>query len=259
MNTRSLLRKLANYYPQRLAESYDTVGLQCGQLKEQTNKIALALDFDEDVLKQLADFKPDLIITHHPFLFGGKERALFGNPEKESVYTEIMNKNIPVMAYHTNFDAGVKFGMNDLLMEQLGFENFVSLSDCDFMKGAILDEPMSREDFIKMVLKSFDLEYGLVLPYGKDVIKSCAIVGGGFSRGWRIAKDSGYDIYISGDCPHNVRRDIINAKYNYLDLPHEIERVFIQGMKKVLLSIDPTLEIKTIDHEVVPYVINAKN
>ena len=70
-----------------------------------------------------------------------------------------------------------------------------------------------------------------------------------------LARDEGCDIFISGDAPHYVRREIVNAKYNYLDMPHEIEKVFMPAMKEILLNIDPTLEIMTVDHEKLPKVI----
>ena len=86
-------------------------------------------------------------------------------------------------------------------------------------------------------------------------MKKVGIVGGGGSRGWRLAKEEGCDIYISGDAPHYVRRDIVNAKFNYLDMPHEIEKIFMPTMKNILLSYDPMLEIMTVNHEKLPKVI----
>ena len=63
------------------------------------------------------------------------------------------------------------------------------------------------------------------------------------------------DIYISGDAPHYLRRDVINDKFNYLDVPHEVERVFIYHMESILKSIDNDLEILCIDHEIEPDII----
>ncbi|MBR2505538.1 MAG: Nif3-like dinuclear metal center hexameric protein [Bacilli bacterium] len=82
------------------------------------------------------------------------------------------------------------------------------------------------------------------------------MVGGGGSRGWRLAKEENADIYISGDAPHHVRRDIINNKFNYLDLPHEIEKIFMPTLGKILIDLDNELEIIMINHEKEPKVIN---
>ena len=42
---------------------------------------------------------------------------------------------------------------------------------------------------------------------------------------------------------------------NYLDLPHEIEKIFMPQMKKLLLEMDDSLEIIIVDHEKLPKVI----
>ena len=69
------------------------------------------------------------------------------------------------------------------------------------------------------------------------------------------AQKEGYDIFISGDIPHHGRREVVLRKYNYLDLPHEIEKIFMPQMEETLLSIDPTLEIVKVDHEELPILI----
>ena len=43
--------------------------------------------------------------------------------------------------------------------------------------------------------------------------------------------------------------------WNYLDLPHEIEKIFMPTMKKLLLEIDDSFDITIIDHEELPKVI----
>jgi putative NIF3 family GTP cyclohydrolase 1 type 2 len=114
---------------------------------------------------------------------------------------------------------------------------------------------MSAEEFAKMANKAFNVHYSLLINKGKKEIRSVAIIGGGGSGNWPIAKDNGYDIYVSGDAPHHVRRDIVNAKYNYLDMPHEIEKIFMPTMKKLIHELDESIEIVVIDHEVEPTVI----
>ena len=89
----------------------------------------------------------------------------------------------------------------------------------------------------------------------EKTVETVAIVGGGGSREFRIAQDEGYDIFISGDIPHHARRDVLSEHYNFLDVSHEVERIFMPQMKKLLLEIDPTLEVEIIDHEVIPELI----
>ena len=38
-------------------------------------------------------------------------------------------------------------------------------------------------------------------------------------------------------------------------MPHEIEKIFIPTMKKIIRDLDDSLELITIDHEIEPLVI----
>ena len=122
MKTKVLLKKLAKFFPKSLAESYDHVGLQCGKIKEETNKILLCLDYDEDVYQYIIDNnlvkEIDLIISHHPFIFGTRAKVLKNDPLKKELYDKTVALDIPVYSYHTNFDSGNR-GMNDALAKKL--------------------------------------------------------------------------------------------------------------------------------------------
>jgi putative NIF3 family GTP cyclohydrolase 1 type 2 len=92
MNTRSLLRSLAVYYPQRLRESYDLGGLMVGKLPLETKKIFLCLDFDDEVYPLALKEKPDLILTHHPFFFGTRNKILKEDPVKAALYEKMLKR-----------------------------------------------------------------------------------------------------------------------------------------------------------------------
>ena len=255
MKTKLLIRKLATRFPKRLAKFYhDHVGLMTGKLPEEVNKIVLCLDFDWEVLPLIKENKPDLIITHHPFFYGTKYQVFKRDKNKEMLCNEIDTLGVPVYSMHTNFDSG-KGGMNDALTEALGLKNVYmpELEPC--MRIGELEKAMPVEEFAKFAKATLGMDYGLLIAEGPEMVKKVGIVGGGGSRDWPVARDEGCDIYISGDAPHHVRRSIVNEKFNYLDLPHEVEKIFMPQMKKILLFIDPTLEILIVDHEELPKVI----
>ena len=254
MKTRSLLKQLGDRYPKRLAEGYDHPGLQVGHLKEETHRILLALDFDDQVFPLLEEFKPDLIITHHPFIFGKKRYVLASDPVKEALYKKMEALDIPILSYHTNFDAA-SGGMNDALAEKLGLVDVKPLETAPMARGGKLKEPMEIHAFAQYAKERFKVAYGLLIHEGKDVVSSVALIGGGGSREYLNAMLEGYDIYLSGDAPHHCRREIVLNHYNYIDFPHEIEHVFMEQMEKVLLSLDPDLTILKVDHEKLPEVI----
>lgn len=255
MNTRSLLNKLAKQFPKRYAKAnHDFVGLMVGKLPNEVHKIVLCLDCDWDIFPLIKEEKPDLVLTHHPLIYGYRSRVFKRDPSKKELCDALEDIGVPVYSMHTNFDTG-KGGMNDALSEALGLIDVKVIEGNIMMRGGKLPSPMKVSDFAKYANKCFKVDYSLLINKGKEIIESVALIGGGGSGNWPIAKDAGYDIYISGDCPHHVRREIINAKYNYLDMPHEIEKIFIPQMKKIIHSMDDSIEIVCIDHEKEPTVI----
>lgn len=254
MKTAILLNKLAHYYPQRLRDKGDFGGLMEGKLPSEIHKIMLCLDFDDELYLHALQEKPDLIITHHPFIFGTKFKVLSEDPIKKDLYLRMEKAGIPIYSYHTNFDSGTP-GMNDELAEKLSLGSVHPLQSSIMARGGILPKPMEVHAFAHYAKERLGVAYGLLIAEGKKEISSVALIGGG---GWRenvLAQQEGYDIFLSGDCPHHGRREIVLRHYNYLDLPHEIEKAFMSRMTKTLLIIDHSLEIVSFDHEQLPEVI----
>ena len=255
MNTKSLLNKLGKRFPKKYAKmNHDFVGLMTGKLPEEIRKIVLCLDCDWEIFDKIKEEKPDLVLTHHPLVYGLRSRVFKRDPSKKELCDALDAINVPVYSMHTNFDTGLG-GMNDALAEALHLRNVKVIEDNIMMRGGELESSMSAEEFAKMANKAFGVQYSLLINKGKKEIKNVAIIGGGGSGNWPIAKNNGYDIYVSGDAPHHIRRDIVNAKYNYLDMPHEIEKIFMPTMKKLIHELDESIEIVIINHEVEPTVI----
>ena len=256
MNTIRLLRKLSVRFPKSIKSRGDRIGLMSGKLPENVNNILLCLDFDDTVYDMLPSLKhkPDLILTHHPFIYGTRYRVLKRDPVKADLVARIEKLGIPIYSMHTNFDTG-KGGMNDALAEALHLSEIKSLEKVPMARGGCLIKKMEIHEFAKYANECLDLEYSHLIHAGKDEIETVAVVGGAGSREFVNVMLEGYDIFLSGDIPHHARRDIISNHYNFLDVSHEVERIFMPQMKKLLLEIDPTLNVEIIDHEKLPELI----
>ena len=255
MKTSSLLNKLAKRFPKRIAkENHDFVGLMTGKLPKEVNKILLALDCDWEIFPIIKKEKPDLVLTHHPLVYGYKSKVFARDPSKKELCDALDQIGVPVYSMHTNFDSG-KGGMNDTLAAALGLENVEINSINPMMRAGELKEAMDATEFAYYANKCLNAEYSRLINAGKKKVKKIAIIGGAGSGNWVIAKESGYDLFISGDAPHHVRREIVNGKYNYLDMPHEIEKIFVPRMKKIIQEMDDSIKIIEVDHEVLPKLI----
>lgn len=255
MKTKTLLVKLAKMFPKRYAkENHDFVGLMCGRLPENVNKIVLCLDMDESIFEDIKKINPDLVLTHHPFIYGPKSKVLKHDEKKRLLVEKMEEIGVPVYSMHTNFDTG-KNGMNDALSNALGLKNVYIPESNKMMRIGYLENPMEVHEFARFAKERLNVSYGLLIAEGKPTINKVGIIGGGGSRDYIYALEEGCDIYISGDVPHHVRRGVVTDKFNYLDLPHEIEKIFMPQMKKILLSFDPNLEIICLDQEQLPEII----
>ncbi|MCR5185381.1 MAG: Nif3-like dinuclear metal center hexameric protein [Bacilli bacterium] len=255
MKTNILLNKLAKRFPKKYAKmNHDFVGLMVGKKPEEVHKIVLVLDLDWEIFDKVKEVKPDIVITHHPFIYGPKGKILKYDISKKTLFDALNEEGIVVYSYHTNFDTG-RGGMNDALAALLSLKDVYTPEKEIMMRIGYLDKPMEVHDFARYAVKAFNVDYALLVNYGKKMVQKIGIVGGGGSRDYKVALLEECDIYISGDAPHHVRRDVINDKFNYLDMPHEIEHAFMPQMKKILLEIDDSLEVITFDHEKLPEVI----
>ncbi|MCQ2742372.1 MAG: Nif3-like dinuclear metal center hexameric protein [Bacilli bacterium] len=254
MKQRSLLRALACYYPKSIREEFDFGGLMAGRIPDNIQKVLICLDFDDEVLPLAIKTHPDIIITHHPFFFGTPVHVMKEDPIKKKLYENVLKNSLCVYSLHTNFDAGHP-GMNDALAEALELTDVVEVKESPMMRGGRLKEPMEVHEFAKYAKEKLNVDYGLLIACGKQTIETVALIGGGGWHDNKLAQEKGFDIYISGDIPHHGRRDVVLRHYNYLDLPHEIENIFVDRMKRTLLEIDPSLEIVECVHEKLPEVI----
>lgn len=250
MNERSLIRRINKLFPPSSSEVWDFPGFQCGvRHPERTvNKVLLCLDFTEDVLDEAKRYRPDLILTHHPFFFGKKKEVLSTDAKKIYLTQEIEKLDCPLYSYHTDYDKG-EYGMNDTLLSILGMKR-IKVADDGLMRLATIEKKMTIEELVDDVKAKLHLPFLLYLKGEKKEIEKIALVAGGDSSAYFNALSLGADCYLSGDCPHHTRLEMRRYGINYIELPHEVEEIgFLKGMKEALETICPSFDISCFAFE----------
>lgn len=248
MNELKFLTNLYRRFPKNSSEIWDFPGFQCGikNPNKEIKKILLCLDYYEDVYLEVIKFKPDIIITHHPFFFGKRNEVLNSDCKKILLEKQVQELKIPLYSFHTNFDKGNE-GMNDTFISYMGFKKDEIFMD-NLMRSFTFNTPISMIDLIKLLCDKFNFES---LDYllneesknGKLLNKGAVILGGG-SNEYFNALSMSSDVFISGDCPHHTRLEMRRYNINYIDLPHEAEeKMFLLGMSKAIKNIDSSIEI----------------
>lgn len=119
----STLEKVA---PLAYQESYDNAGLLVGDSSKEATATLLSLDITEEVIDEAIEKNCNLIVCHHPLIFGGLKKITGANLVERCVIKAIQN-NIAIYASHTNIDS-VYGGVNDKICEKLQLKNCKILS-----------------------------------------------------------------------------------------------------------------------------------
>ena len=126
MLIRDIISEIEQFAPPAYQESYDNSGLLVGNKNEKVTGALLSVDCTEDVIDEAIKLKCNLIVAHHPIIFGGLKRLTGANYVERTVIKAIQN-NIAIYACHTNLD-NVKHGVNAKIAEKLGLTNLKILS-----------------------------------------------------------------------------------------------------------------------------------
>ncbi len=130
---RDIISYLEGMAPPSLQESYDNSGLQVGDPGMSVSGVLVALDASEDVLLEAEKLGFNLVLTHHPVIFGGL-KSLSGRSGPERIVKMAIQKEIAIYSGHTNFDA-ITGGVNTALANRLGLVDQKILSP---MSGRLL-------------------------------------------------------------------------------------------------------------------------
>jgi len=104
VNSKKIAKLIEEIAPLVTAESWDNVGFQVGNKNIEINRIMVALEITEEVLDEAINKNIDLIVTHHPLIFGNINKVTTDNKVQEFIIKMIKN-NINLYVAHTNIDA----------------------------------------------------------------------------------------------------------------------------------------------------------
>lgn len=119
MQIKDVTQYLNSIAPLSYQESYDNAGLLVGDTKWEVTGILIALDTTEAVLDEAIEKGCNLIVAHHPIIFGGL-RKITGRNYVERVVIKAIKNNLAIYVAHTNLDNVLKSGVNEKIAQKLG-------------------------------------------------------------------------------------------------------------------------------------------
>lgn len=259
-----IVRVLETIAPLNLQESYDNAGLLTGSSEWECTGILCTLDATEAVILEAKNRGLNLVVTHHPVIFGGLKKINGRNYVEKTVIAAIKN-DIAIYAIHTNLD-NVIHGVNNRIADRIGLINRqillpktlhhtlvegvkepVSLVNDNQSIGSgllgQLPEELDETGFLYMLKTSFDLTIIRHTPLLGKKLKKVAICGGSgsFLTGKAIA--AGADVYVTADIKYHEFFDA-NNRILLADIGHwESEQYTTELLIEILQAKFPTFAV----------------
>ncbi|MDF2838721.1 MAG: Nif3-like dinuclear metal center hexameric protein [Evtepia sp.] len=245
-------RYLDQMAPFGLQLNFDNAGFLVGKQQAEVSRVLIALDVTTEVIAEAIEKNVDLIVTHHPVIWGTIASVTDQDQTGKKLLSLIEN-GIAAICAHTNLDA-VEGGVNSELARRLKLKNpnplhedGVDKSGAPYGIGRVgdrLEGPVPLDVFVLEVKEALDLDGIRVLDSGRSAFR---IAVGGGSCGSMITDvhRHGCDTFITADVKHDTFLEARALGINLLDAGHyATETVICPVLARWLREAFPTLSIE---------------
>ena len=245
MKLKDIFEKLEEIAPVALSDEfcakfkmYDNSGIII-DCKEDIKGALFSLDLSFKAIEEAKKRGFNLIITHHPAIFGGISRI-----SADDVIGTCFKAGISVISMHLNFDAA-PYGIDYHLMRGLGGEKAEILSP--LLNGGYgriyAVAPQKFSDYIKAVGKEFSTTR--VVAYGnknKMIGRVASFCGAGTDdKAIAFAAKNNADVLVSADMKHHHIAAILDRGINVIILTHYASENY--GFNKIYLKVKEGLAV----------------
>lgn len=119
------IRQISNFLnqwaPAEVKMDYDNVGLLVGDPDHTVTSVLTCLDVTPEIVEEAISKKCELIVAHHPLIFG-KIGSINPTDVQGKIIYRLIQNNIGLIAAHTNLDAALD-GVSFVLANMLGLDN----------------------------------------------------------------------------------------------------------------------------------------
>ena len=219
-------------------ESWDNSGFLVGDGGKEVKKVLLALDVTKPVLDEAEKIGAQLIISHHPVIFGALKEL-----HPKNIAFLAAEKGIAIISAHTCLDIA-DGGVNDCLAAALGLGNVIKVDDGEgLLRMGELEKEMDCAEFVKHVAEKINVGGIKYTPTDKK-IKKVAVCGGSGGDLYPFAMNAGADAFVTANIKHNIFIDIRRDNFCVLDAGHFCtENTVIEPLAKKLSTVFEDTEI----------------
>lgn len=144
MQIREIIQHLEKLAPPAYQESYDNAGLITGDPDWTCTGVLISLDATDNIVEEAISRQCNLVISHHPIVFGGLKK-ITGSGYVEKAVIRAIKHDIALYAIHTNLD-NVAGGVNGKIADLLGLQRrAILLPKKNILRKLVVFVPASHE------------------------------------------------------------------------------------------------------------------
>ncbi|MGH3094873.1 MAG: Nif3-like dinuclear metal center hexameric protein [Streptosporangiales bacterium] len=207
---RDVVAVIEQVYDPSWAESWDAVGLVCGDPAADVRRVLLAVDPVRAVAAEAADWGADLVFTHHP-LFLRPVHGIAADTPKGRVVHDLVRGGRSLYVAHTNADVA-PHGVSEVLAEALGLRDLAPLVAAPDLPDGLglgrigtLATPEPLRAFTERVAVAVPgTATGIRVTGDPDrPVRTVAICGGAGDSLLDVVRGTAADVYVTADLRHH--------------------------------------------------------
>ena len=236
---------LSEVFPYENALDYDNVGLIAGDRNKVVSSILVSLDLTSKAIAAAKECGANLIVTHHPIIFGGI-KALTMDDYVGRTLVELIKSGISVISCHTNLDLTDEFG-NLAIAELLGANDAKHLegSVCGVVYELNTNAPVTLKEYCQVIAKALKCSGVITINDPQNKVNKVFLQGGSFDEeSVDVILKNGIDTVISGEIKHHVCVGLGQMGVTTIIAGHSAtEQAYLPKMAKLLSEKYPGIDI----------------
>ncbi|TLP63658.1 Nif3-like dinuclear metal center hexameric protein [Microbispora triticiradicis] len=213
-----VVARLDALYDPSWAESWDAVGLVCGDPEQPVRKILFAVDPVAVVVDEALAWGADLVVTHHPLYLRGTT-SVAATTFKGRVVHRLIRGGAALYAAHTNADVADP-GVSDALARAVGLAGELrplqpAADDPRRGLGRIgdLPAPMPLREFAALAAAGLPRTAAPLRVAGDPdhTVRTIAVCGGAGDSLLGTARAAGVDVFLTADLRHHPAGEHLEA------------------------------------------------
>lgn len=248
---KEIYQLIDNFAPFETQMDFDNAGFLVGRGDSAVERVLVALDITKVVVEEAVRRGCQLIVSHHPVIFGGV-KSVTDETVTGRVLLAMAENGLSAICAHTNLDAA-EGGVNDCLAQRLGLNDTVLLEQDGTDRrgraygigriGQAHKTELSGAEYAAYVKEKLGARSVRFEDAGIPVSR-VAVGGGSCGSMLEQVRAAGCDTFVTADVKYDVFLSARAMGINLIDAGHyATENVVCPALVKLIAQAFPQVEV----------------